>query len=406
MIKRIISTCLLACLAAACSITPEAPVMSEPNEKKNALPASEAAPSAEAADFFPVKAELRHAKAFNVVYHRNYKVVTILQPWRDAGTTYTYVLVQRGTTPPPDIEDAQVIEIPVERLASLATTHLPYLDELSALDTLAAVGNAEYVNTPGVVERIRRGKIKAVGNGPEVNIETLLEVNPEMITTLALGNPRKDDEQQLRQKGFKVVVVSDFMEETPLGRAEWVKFFALFFNREAQAERVFSGIEERYEKMQALAANVTERPTVIMGFEINGQWNMPGGRSYQAAYIRDAGGDYLWGDDDSTGRIPLSFEAVLHKGANADFWFNQSVTWRTAEDVLAADVRYERFRSFAEGQAYNNNARLNATGGNDYNESGHANPDVILADLISILHPQIIPDHDLIYYTPLRAGSK
>ena len=355
----------------------------------------------ESKDFFPLKTELRYAQTFTIEYHQNYKVVTVLQPWRDADTTFTYVLVQRGTTIPDEISDAQVIEIPVQSVASLATTHLPYLDKLDLLDQLVAVGNLQYINTESVIERVDNGHAAVVGNGPDVNMEALLAAAPEVVTTAALGNASKDDYQLLMQKGFKVVVVSDFMEETPLGRAEWIKFMALFFNLEAQAEEIFSGIEERYLAMKTLTQHIQDTPTVLMGFEINGKWNMPGGRHYQAAYIADAGGDYLWAQDDSSGKIPLSFETVLEKGIKADFWFNQSVGWLDRQDALAADARYVYFDALMVGRAYNNNARLNASGGNDYNESGLVNPDAVLADLIAILHPELLPEHELVYYRPL-----
>lgn len=396
--KKICLLFLLVSLLTACAAATPAPTVAPTN-----IPPTQ---MSEAPDQFPVKAELRHAKAFTVEYHDTYKVITLLQPWRDAGTTFTYILVQRGTELPANIGDAQVIEIPVQSAASLSTTHLTYWNELNQLDLLKAVGNVDYVNTPGVLERLQSGKIQSVGNGPEVNIETLLNLQPELVTTLALGNVKKDDYQLLTEKGFHVVIVSDFMEETPLGRAEWVKFMALFTNQEAEAEAVFAPIEQRYQEMQKLAQNATTCPSVVMGFEINGTWNMPGGRVYQAAYIRDAGGCYLWADDESTGRIPLSFEEVYAKAADADFWFNQSSSWETAEDVLAADPRYENFKAFAEGRAYNNNARLNATGGNDYNESGHANPDIILADLISILHPELLPNHELVYHRLLSGAGQ
>lgn len=373
-------------------------------------PAPKSAPTAIAVTASPsrnaqTQAELRHAKAFTVEYHDTYKVVTVLQPWRDAGTTFTYILVQRGIPPPVYPGEAKVIEIPVESIASLSTTHLPYWDELNRLDSLTAIGNAIYVNTPGVSERLQAGKIQAVGNGPDVNLELLLSLQPDIVTTTALGNTKKDDYLLLQDKGFKIVIVSDFMEETPLGRAEWVKFMALFTNQEAQAEEVFTGIEKRYQEFQTLTQNASDCPTVVQGYEINGTWHMPGGKSYQAAYIHDARGCYLWAEDDSTGRIPLSFEAVYEKAVDAEFWFNQSASWQTAADVLAADARYDKFTAFTKGHSYNNNARLNATGGNDYNESGHANPDLVLADLISILHPELLPDHKLIYYRRLDPGG-
>ncbi len=349
---------------------------------------------------------LRYAKAFSVEYHSTYKILTVLKPWRNASAPFTYYLVQRGTLVSEDIGNAAVIEIPVKRMASLAATHLPYLEALNDLDSLVAVGNAEYVNTTGVTSGLEKGSIQSVGNGPDVNIEKLLEVNPEVITTLALGNSGKDDYQLLMQKGLKPVIFSDFMEESPLARAEWIKFMALFFNQEEQAEKIFKDVEERYLKMKALTEKVSSRPTVLLGYEINGNWNVPGGLSYQATYIKDAGGSYLWTDDSSSGRIPMSFEAVMEKGLDAEYWFDQSLKWKTADDFLAADTRYTGFRSFKENRVYNNNARLSAGGGNDYNGSGLVHPEKILEDLISILHPEILPDHTLEYYRHIDSGPK
>jgi iron complex transport system substrate-binding protein len=405
MVKRFFLFVILVVFLTGCApaISPSQPTPSA--RVGSATSAPENTEPAVVADAFAGQINLRYATAFSVEYHEDYKLLTVLRPWRDANTTFTYILLQRGAQPPADTGDAQVIEIPVRRMASLAATHLTYLDALDDLDALVAIGNAEYVNTPGVVQRLESGETLAVGNGPDVNIESLLNLNPEMVTTLALGNSGKDDYQMLMQRGIKTVVFSDFMEESPLGRAEWVKFIALFFNQEEQAEMIFSGVEERYLKMKELADSVETRPSVLLGFEINGKWNMPGGKSYQASYVKDAGGDYLWAHDDTSGRIPLSFEAVFEKGSQADYWFDQSVGWRTAEDVLAADPRYRNFQAFSSGRVYNNNARLNATGGNDYNALGLANPDLILADLISILHPDLLPDHDLVFYRPLNEGG-
>jgi iron complex transport system substrate-binding protein len=353
---------------------------------------------------FPTtQTELRYATAFTVEYFDHYKVLTVVRPWRNADTTFTYILLQRGSAPPENTENARIIEIPVRSMASLATTHLPYLTELGDLNALIAVGNAQYINTPDIVSAIEDGNIQAVGNGPDVNIEKIIELNPQVITTFAMGKSTKDDYQLLTEKGFNTVIFSDYMEESPLARAEWIKFMALFFNQEAEAEKIFSGIEQRYLEMQAMTANITDRPLVLLGYEINGNWQMPGGKSYQAAYIQDAGGQYLWADDPTSGRIPMSFESVMASGMDADYWFNQSVRWQTDEDFLAADNRYTHILAFSNQQVYNNNARVNNTNGNDFNESGLVNPHIILADLISIMHPDLLPDHELVYYRHIFA---
>lgn len=352
-------------------------------------------------DYFPDKIDLRYAEGFEVEYHNNFKVVTVLNPWRGAGVAFRYVLVQRGTPVPQDVGDALVIQVPVNTVVSLSTTHMPYVDRLGLLDRLIGVGGSKYINTPSVVKRIQEGELPEVGRNVDVNKELLLDINPELVTTLGLGMSTKDNHPQLLEAGFKVVLISDFMETTPLGRAEWIKFVALFFNREATAEEVFDDVAARYEEMEVLVHAVEDRPTAFMGYEIRGTWHMPGGNGYLARYLADAGADYLWTDDDSTGKIPLDFEAVYEQAANADYWLNLSQFWTSFDDVLAADERYANFAAFQNGGVYNNNARLNENGGNDYNESGHANPDLILADLIKIFHPHLLPDHELIYYRKL-----
>lgn len=393
-------TTTLAALALALALAGCAPTPASPagTQTPPAMPsASATSPSAGETHL-----TLRYAKTFSVEYHGAYKVVTVLKPWRDAQVTFRYVLVQRGTPPPAGIGDAQVIEVPVNRVVSVNTTHLPYLDRLGVADKLVGIGEANRVNTPSVVAAIKAGKLPEVGRDAEVNVERVIDLQPDIVTVLGLGNPKKDNYPALMKAGLKVVLIADFMEDTPLGRAEWLKFMALFFNREAEASRLFDEVAQRYEKMSQVARGVSQKPTVFMGFDDDGNWYTPGGKSYLAKYLADAGADYLWADDPTSGRAPLSMEAVYERAANADVWVNQSQSWTSLSQVLEADERYAKFAAVKNGNVYNNNARLNPTGGNDYNEGGNANPDVVLADLIKIFHPDLLPDHELVYYHRLK----
>jgi len=368
-----------------------------------APPAAQAtqAPAARAEEARPATT-LRYAKAFTVEQRAGYTLLTVLKPWRGAKQTFRYALIPRGAPAPADADDALVIETPVERVVAVNTTHLPYLDRLEVTDRLVGVGDPKRINTPSVVARIEAGQIASVGRNTDLDVERVIDLQPDMVTTLGLGNPEKDNYPALLQAGLKPVLIADFMEDTPLGRAEWIKFMALFFHREAQAAALFDQIVERYERMAAITREVSQRPTVFMGFDDDGKWHMPGAKSYLARYVLDAGGDYLWADLDSNSRVPLSFEEVLDRAAQADVWLNQSQSWTSLAQVLQADERYNKFRAVQQGYVFNNNARLNPTGGNDYNESGHANPDVVLADLIAILHPELLPDHTLVYYHRLK----
>lgn len=349
----------------------------------------------------PTAPTVRYATAFTIQSFDTYRLLTVTRPWRGADRTFEYLFVKRGTPDPEGYPGAQRIETPVSSVASLAATHLAFLGRLGTLDRLTAIANPQYVSSETVQAGIAAGTIAAVGNGPDVDLEELLSVNPDVVTTFAMGKSTKDDYQQLLSLGMKTLIFSDYMEETPLGRAEWIKVMALLFDQEAEAERIFDDIERRYLALTEISAKLEVKPSVIMGFHQNGKWNVPGGNSVQAAYIRDAGGAYLWADDGTSGRFPISFETALEKGAEADFWLDQSLSWRSAEDILNADPRYAGIKAFADNRVYNNNRLVADNGANLYSETGIVNPDIVLADLIRILHPEALPNHDIVYYRRL-----
>jgi iron complex transport system substrate-binding protein len=352
-------------------------------------------------DYFPNKAKINYATGFAVEYHNHYKVVTIKNPWQNAKTQFQYVLVQCGTPTPPGFNQAQIITVPVNSVVALSTTHLPHLAKLGLVDKLIGISNTQQVNTPAVIERIKEGKITQLGNNSNVDIEKLLALNPDLVTTFGTGNSQTDSYGKLTEAGLKVGINAEYMEDTPLGRSEWLKFTALFFNQEEKAENIFQEIADKYTQIATKAQSVKNRPTVFVGFNFKGTWFMPGGKSYVAKYLNDAGGNYLWNDDPSNGSLPLSFEVVLERAAKADYWLNSSQSWQSLKDVVAEDSRYGDFQAVKTGNIYNNNARVNADGGNDYWEGGISNPDIVLADLIKILHPELLLEHQLFYYREL-----
>jgi iron complex transport system substrate-binding protein len=241
-----------------------------------------------------------------------------------------------------------------------------------------------------------------VGSGAGVNVELLLDLNPDLIMTHAVGVPPHDVHPKLLEAGLKVAVNAAYMDTTPLGRTEWMKFVAVFFNREAVAERLFRDIAAAYEHLASRTRQVRIKPTVFTHSTYQGTWFMPGGNSYQARFLKDAGATYLWADDTSTGSLRLDFEAVFERARQADFWLVNTSGWTRIQDVLAADERYANFAALQPGRVYNHNARVNAHGGNDYWETGTANPHLVLADLVRIFHPDILPDHELMWYRPLN----
>ena len=349
-------------------------------------------------DYFPQKATIKYATGFSVEYKNNYKIVTVKNPWKDAKTSFKYVLVECGTPAPKGFKESQVITIPINTVTSLSTTHLPHLAKLEVVDKLVGVSNHKTVNTSEVVEKIKAGKVAELGNN--VNVERLLELNPDLVTTYGTGNPQTDSHPKLLEAGLKVAINAEYMENTPLGRAEWLKFTSTFFNKEDIAEKEFSQIASKYQEIAAKTKAIKKRPKVFTGFNFKGTWYVPGCKSYAAQYLADAGAELLCSEN-SSGSTPSSFEDVFERAATADYWLNVSQSWQSLKDVITADSRYGDFQAVKKGNVFNNNARLNENEGNDYWEGGISNPDVILTDLIKIFHPELLPNHQLFFYQKL-----
>lgn len=349
-------------------------------------------------NYFPEQITVDYAEGFEVRYHESYKVVRVLTPWAGADTTFTYVLVQCGApTPEVDDADAQFITVPVRSVVTLAATQFPHLDDLDLLDALVGVDEYDYVYNAAVRERIESGAVIEVGSGPTLNVEQVLDLEPELVIANAIGSPDYDSHPALIDAGLAAVINADYVEPSPLGRAEWVKFTALFFNAEAEAQAQFASTAEEYERLTALAAAAESRPTVMVNGLYGDTWYVAGGRSYVARLIADAGGEYRWADDQSTGGLPLAFEAVFDQAQDADIWINPNF-WFNLSDGLLEDERYAEFKAFANGDVYNNNARVTPMGGNDYYELGSARPDLLLMDLIAIFHPDLLLEHTLFFY--------
>ncbi len=346
-----------------------------------------------------------YAEGFDVEYHDTYKLVTVLNPWQGSNETFTYLLVKPGTVPPDLGLGETVIEIPAHRFVSLSTTYLPYLPILGETDALVGVENTRMVSTPEVVRRIDEGYVRDVagagsGMASGLDLEVLIDLDPDLVMTYATGSPEYDMHPKLREAGIPVVLNGEYMETDPLGRAEWIKFVSVFFDKEREANEYFDRIEAEYLALKDLAAT-EEKPTVFLNNNYRGIWYMAGGESYVARFLSDAGADYLWADDSTTGSIPLDFEVVYDRALGADYWLNPG-TAQSMEELLAEDARYADFDAARSGRIYNNNALVNDGGGNDYWESGVVHPEIILNDLLKILHPDLVPDHSLVYYQQLE----
>jgi len=360
-----------------------------PVEEPTEVPASDA------------QVTIDYARNFTLEYKEGYKLLTVLLPWAGATEPIQYALVPKGQAEPSGIDDTLIVHTPVESFVSLSTTYLPFLEQIDELSSLVAVDSGAYIYNPEVQNWLKAGTVAEVGSGAVINIESLIDLNPDLIMTSASGFAEYDSHPQLLEAGLKVVINSDYLEQDPLGRAEWGKFIAAFFEKEAEADRLFDAMVARYQQAKTLTSYLSTRVTVFTNTAYEGTWYMPGGESYIAILLADAGADYLFKDIEGSGAQPLDFEVVLERAKDADYWINVGAL-NELSALAAMDARYADFKAYQEGKVYTYSKRMNASGAVDYFESGAAAPDVILMDLIKAFYPDLLPEHEFFYYQALQ----
>jgi iron complex transport system substrate-binding protein len=349
----------------------------------------------------------RHAEGFRAYRHGELTLVEVTRPWQGAGPqdSFRYVLYPRGEAEPAVAGADATVGVPIDSIVTMSTTFLPHLDILGRLESLVAVDSVAYAYNPEVHRMASAGELMEVGAGRNVDIERLIALDPDLIMVNSFGGDR-DARPVLEEAGLPVVVSGDWVENRPLGRAEWLLFTSLFYedldearDRVREVEAAYRDLAERV--AEELGAGDEERPTVLVNAPYQGTWTVPGGESYMARYIRDAGGAYVWSDSDRTGSLFLDIESVYAEAGDADIWINPGV-WESLAQGAAEDERFTNFAAFRREKVYNNNRRMGPGGGNDYFESGAVNPHLILQDLVSIFHPDLLPGYERHYYRKLQ----
>ncbi len=243
--------------------------------------------------------------------------------------------------------------------------------------------------------------MKDVGYGQGIDFEGIVGLEPDVIFLYGVEGQVVGTLEKLTDLGIPAVFCGEYLEPHPLGKAEWIRFFSLFYEKEKQSANFFKGIDSAYNFLAALASRVSSKPNVLTGLPWKDTWYMAGGRSFAARLIEDAGGAYLWKETSSTQAIPLDLESVYLKAVKADIWINPGAAL-SLSDILLLDERLGGLSVLNAGKVFNNNARISKGGGNDYWESGTVRPDLILADLIHVFHPDLLTDHRFVYYRQLK----
>jgi len=346
---------------------------------------------------------IAYAEGFSISTVSDFKVLKINNPWPNAEKTYRYVLISKEEAAKRSFMKGEydgIIITPVKRIVVTSTTHIPALELLEEEETLIGFPGTDYVSSEKTRQRIDNGSVRELGKNEGLNTEVLLSLNPDVVIGFGVDGSSKSL-NTINKARIPVIYNGDWVEKSPLAKAEWIKFFGALYNKTTQADSIFKTIETDYKTAQKLAQTVSKRPTVISGAMHKDVWYLPNGTSTEAQFLKDANVDYLYADTEGTGSLALSFETVFEKAKSADLWLSPSY-YPTMDALKQANTHYTQFNAFKNNAIYTFSNTTGKTGGVLYYEIGLARPDLVLKDIIKICHPELLPEYTPYFFKPLK----
>ena len=324
------------------------------------------------------------AKLLSMKRTAGYTLVTVGDPWK-GGVLHRYVLVPRDSVLPPDLPDGTLVRTPVSRALVYSSVHTSLLDELGAIGAVRGVVDSQYFIDSTIVNGVAHGTIADCGNSMNPTVEKVIDMQPDAI----LLSPYQDASYgQIAKLDIPIIECADYLEYDPLGRAEWVKFYGELVGKRAEADSLYDAVVNAYEDMKQKTAGASTRPTVVTEMVISGVWNVPGGQSYMARILHDAGGDYLWADDKNTGSLALDFNQVLAVAQSADYWFIKWTNINSLKDLQGAYDLNKEMAAFQNKRVY-----VCDTDKTRFFDRIPFHPDVLLREFAAIMHPGLFPDY-------------
>ena len=329
---------------------------------------------------------LKYAEGFTIISGEHSKIIEINSPWPNANKVFTHEFLNE--------------ELPINEIVVTSTTHIPALELLGVAHTLVGFPGTDYVSSKKTRARIESGAVRELGKNEGINTEVLLELQPDIVIGFGVDGSNRTFET-IKKSGIPVIYNGDWVENSPLAKAEWIKFFGVLFNKEKEADSIFNEIELNYLNAKELAATVSTAPTIVSGALHKDVWYLPSGTSPEAQFLKDANVNYLWKDTSGQGSLALNFETVYEKGSNADIWLSPSY-YASLEALNQANEHYSKFKAFKNKMVYSFSTTTGATGGVTYYEMGFARPDLVLKDIIKICHQELLPDYQTNFFKPLK----
>ena len=344
---------------------------------------------------------MKYSTLLSIAEYDGYTLATIKNPWKPGKLLHQYALVPRTS----DIrhqtsalpEDATVIEVPIQRAAVFTTVHCALLTEFGLGDRIVGVVDSKYIKIPYIHEQIAKGRIVDCGNGLNPVVEKIMDVKPDVIMLSPFEN--SGGYGKTEEIGIPLIECAEYMETSPLGRAEWMRFYGLLFGVGEKADAMFHEVDSCYTALKQQATEAGEGRSVIVDKVVGSVWYMPGGHSTIGQMIQDAGGRYPWANDEQSGSLALPFESVLERGGESDVWmlrYSSDHEWDYRE-LLSGHQGYGQLRAFREKEVYGCNVEQSK-----FYEETPFHPNYLLNDFIQILHPDIIGTSSLRYYKKLK----
>lgn len=341
--------------------------------------------------------KLQYAKGFEIKYFNRYKEVLVYSPWVKNTVFARYYLVSDLKTQTP--ADGIKMKVPLFSIAATSVTHFEFLALLHELTTIKAVCSPRLIYNNEVRKLVEKDAISDLGDAFNINVEKTIQLKPGAVM-MSGYNQNDPYAQRVSQAGIPVIFNNEWMETSLLARAEWIKFVAVFYNKEKEADSIFSTVNQQYNAIKDKVSKIKNKPVIMAGSNFRGTWYMPSGKNYMAKLFTDAGANYFYANDTTGGSLPLNVETVLNNFAQSDVWLNCS--FKSLDELVKADSKHAYFRPVSLKQVYNFNNRLLPSSANDFWESAVARPDLLLSDVISILHPEVLPGYRLVYAKKLE----
>lgn len=343
--------------------------------------------------------QLKYASLLTIVTHEGYTEATVRNPWKEEMTLHRYYLVPSDSALPDfeNLPSGTIIRTPIKRAAVFTTVHCSLLTQLGVGENIVAVADSKYIKIPYIHEQIQKGRIVDCGNGLNPVVEKIMDVKPDAIMLSPFEN--SGGYGKVEELGIPLVECAEYMENSPLARAEWMRFYGLLFGKSRETDSLFAVVDRSYTALKKQAREAGEGRSVLIDKMVGSVWYVPGGRSTIGQMVQDAGGRYYWASDHHSGSLSLPFESVLEHGGESDVWLlRYSSDHQMALRELLGDYRsYDQLAAYQTGEVYGCNVELSL-----FYEQTPFRPDLLLSDFIQIFHPDITNLPPLRYYNKLQ----